>query len=347
MILLRKAKSLFQRIRRRSISVSEHKADHKLPVQGANGGTSSQTAILAHVGDGASITTPANAINLAHSQSPISEYDRPLDFEGELSAEDHFIAKKRLRARGTFQKVDVVRWDHDEEEWSLEDFEFELPANSIDTGFSTPPTEGQKQQEISEFQGGSFQHLEAFVRLREFALRRRWLSAVAALDKASRQSAPLSKRERAAIEHVLKVAGTITRHRSDSDLLRRALLNAENPKDEVELGHSSARPQKASAAKVVNLSPPDGTDNTENGMPTQKEISSSVLRVRQVAAGRSWLSPKSSRALAKLSDKKATLGRSETNALNYLLGRFDKMSELMIDVENLRKRIGGKGEQRG
>jgi hypothetical protein len=82
-------------------------------------------------------------------------------------------------------------------------------------------------------------------------------------------------------------------------------------------------------------------------MPTQKEISSSILRVRQVAAERSWLSPKSSRALAKLSDKKAALGRSKRNSLNYLLGRFDKTSELMVDVENLRKRIGGKGEQRG
>lgn len=347
MILLRKATSLFQRIRRRSISVSKHKTDHEFPVQGANGRTSSHAASLAHVGDQTSVTTTADAIKLAHSQSPISEDIQPLDFEVELSAEDHFIAQKGLQARGTFQKVDVVRWDHDEEDWSLEDIEFESTANSTDTGFARSPTEDQQHQETSESQGGSFQHLEAFVRLKEFALRRRWLSAAAALDKASRQPAPLSKRERAAIEHVLKVAGTFARHRSDSDLLRKALLNAENPEDEVEPGYPSARPKKAPASKVTARITPDSKGNTENGMPMQKEIRSSVLRVRQVAAERNWLSPKSSRALAKLSNKTAVLGRPETNALNYLLGRCDEISELMIDVENLRKRIGGKSERRG
>ncbi len=340
------AKSLFQWFRRRSISVSKHKTGHELPVQGAYGRTLSQTTSLAHVGDGTPAQKTANAINLAHSQSPVSEDIQPLDFEVELSAEDHFTAQKGLQARGTFQKVDVVRWDHDEEDWTLKDIEFESPANSIDTGFGRSPTEDQQHQETSESQVGSFQHLEAFVRLKEFALRRRWLPAVAALDKASRQLAPLSKRERAAIEHVLKVAGTFARHRSDSDLLRRVLFNAENLEDEVEIGCPSARPKKAPASKVTARVTPDSKDNTENGMPTQKEISSSVLLVRQVAAERNWLSPKSSRALAKLSDKKAVLGSPETNALNYLLGRFDEISELMIDVRNLRTRIGGKNERR-
>jgi len=44
---------------------------------------------------------------------------QPLDFEAELSAEDHFLSNKGMRARGTFQKVDIVRWDHEEEDWSL------------------------------------------------------------------------------------------------------------------------------------------------------------------------------------------------------------------------------------
>lgn len=268
-------------------------------------------------------------------------------FKAEVSAEEYFNSHRGKQARGIFQKVDVIRWDHDEEDWTLEEFEFESPANSIDTSSARPPRENQQQQETSGSLDGSFQHLEAFVRLREFALRRRWLSAAAALDKASQQSAPLSKRERAAIEHVLNVAGTFTRHWSDSDLLRRALPNAENRKDEVEPVHQSARPKKATAAKVTNRKPPDSKSNMEHGMPTQKEISSSVLRVRQIAAERSWLSPKSSRALAKLSDKKAALGHSETNSLNYLLGRFENISELTVDVENLRKRIGSKVERRG
>ena len=123
----------------------------------------------------------------------------------------------------------------------------------VDASSYTTPRD-TTQQETSVSQSGSFQHLEAFLRLREFALRRRWLSAVAALDKASRKSAPLSKRERAAIEHVLKVSRTFTRHRSDSDLLRKALPNTENLEDEVEPGHPSARPKKAPAVKVRKCS---------------------------------------------------------------------------------------------
>ena len=110
--------------------------------------------------------------------------------------------------------------------------------------------------------------------------------------------------------------------------------------------HQSAWPEKATAAKVINCKPPDYKSNAEHEMPSQKEIRFSVLRVRQIAAERNWLSPKSSRALAKLSDKKAALGRSETNALNYLLGRFENISELTVDVENLRKGIGSKVERR-
>lgn len=240
----------------------------------------------------------------------------------------------------------MIRWDHDEEDWTLEDIEFESPANPIDASSAKPSSENQQQKETSVSRNGYCQNPEAFVRLREFALRRRWLSAAAALDKASQQSAPLSKRERAAIEHVLKVADTFARHRSDSERVRRILPNAENRKEEAEPLHPSARPKKSFAAKVTTHGHPESKNNTER-MPTQKEISSSVLRVRQIAAERSWLSPKSSRALAKFGDKKAALGRSETNALNYLLGRCENISELMVDVENLRTRIGNKVERRG
>jgi hypothetical protein len=118
-ILLEKAKSLLQRIRRRSISVSKHKTDYEVPVQGANGRISGEPASLSHLGDGTSVTSTANTTNLAYSQSPMSKDVQPLDFEAELSAEDHFLSNKGMRARGTFQKVDIVRWDHEEEDWSL------------------------------------------------------------------------------------------------------------------------------------------------------------------------------------------------------------------------------------
>jgi hypothetical protein len=64
-------------------------------------------------------------------------------------------------------------------------------------------------------------------------------------------------------------------------------------------------------------------------------VSASLLRVRNIAAARGWLSPNSSRALAKLSGQKIRLDQSETNALNFLLTRCAKIPDLKDDVQVL------------
>lgn len=84
--------------------------------------------------------------------------------------------------------------------------------------------------------------------------------------------------------------------------------------------------------EAVKFIPPA---NPAGKPPTQKDVRASVIRLRDIAASRGWLSPKSSRALAKLGDRKTKLDRSEINALNYLLGRCANISEIAHDAKVL------------
>lgn len=68
----------------------------------------------------------------------------------------------------------------------------------------------------------------------------------------------------------------------------------------------------------------------------QEDVRTSANRVRAIASSHSWLSPKSSRALAKLGEPKTKLDQSEVNALNYLLRRCQNVSGIANDIKILR-----------
>jgi hypothetical protein len=76
---------------------------------------------------------------------------------------------------------------------------------------------------------------------------------------------------------------------------------------------------------------------SETGQPTQKEIRSAVLRVRDAASEHRWLSPKSNRALKKIEENGAKLDGPEINALNYLLDRCVKVRALTTAATILRR----------
>ncbi len=270
-----------------------------------------------------------NEVKLDYSETSIPEEGPKLDFEIEVSAEDYFIANRGEKVRGTFEEVDAIRWDHDEADWTLEEFDFEPPANSA------KPRSAVQQRGLAKAQDPALQYEDALKRLREFALQRRWLAAAAALEKASQQSPTFSERERAAIEHVLNVAGTLTRHRPDAEALRSLLFNERG--NDVEALDRIAQTSKGAAAEVCRQKPLTRKFNAETKTSTQRAITSSVLRVRNMAAERNWLSPKSSLALAKLAHRNAALTRSEMNALTYLLSRFANIPELKADVGIVRK----------
>lgn len=73
--------------------------------------------------------------------------------------------------------------------------------------------------------------------------------------------------------------------------------------------------------------------------PDQKAIRISIHEIRRTAAGRHWLSPKSSRALTRLDEGNAKLDRSDKNALIHLLERCSRLPDLNDHILFIRKFI--------
>lgn len=132
MILLGKAKSLFQWIRRRSISISKHKTDHHFSVEGDHRKLSSVLANVAQIGDRPSDTKTADSIESGTLRGFVEEGIFIPEFEVETSAEQYFNDSHVEQARGTFHEVDFIRWDHQETDWSLGKTEFLPPTNPTD-----------------------------------------------------------------------------------------------------------------------------------------------------------------------------------------------------------------------
>ncbi|WP_157732890.1 hypothetical protein [Bosea sp. AS-1] len=346
MILFDKAKSWLKLIKSRSKYGTERERSPGHLAYRNSERVVAKTHNLDRPRDGSPDPQTVVAINREWSQGSAMEEILVPDFQVEKSAQDYFNDNHGEQARGTFHEVEVIRWDHDEADWSIEEFEFELPASPAGRQHSKPPTDGGHNEPVDAVDG-SRQGQDALRRLQALAVRRRWLAAVAALDRAS-QSAPLSKRERAAIEHVLNAATTLSRHRSDAEALRGLLLAGQSQVGEIDyrppiaqLNESSAKPP----AKDRNQPTRMRQSPSEAVSPTQEEIHSSVTRVRSAASDRGWLSPKSIRALEKLLSNNKVLSISESNALNYLIDRSVAVSELECDLKILRMIIK-KGSRR-
>ncbi len=338
MILLDKAKSWFKLLKSRSKYNSEReRSPEHLACRG-----SKRVVATAHNldrrRDGSPDPQAVVAINSEWSPESAVEDILVPDFQVEKSAQDYFIDNQGEQARGTFHEVEVIRWDHDEADWSIEEFEFELPARPAARQHSKPPTVGGHSEPVDGVDD-SRQSQDALRRLQALAVRRRWLAAAAALDKASK-SAPLSKRERAAIEHVLNAATTLTRHRSDAEAVRGLVLAGQNHVGEDDYRPPFAKLNEGGAqhpAKVRNLPARVRKSRSVAISPTQEEIHSSVSLVRSTALDRGWLSPKSSRALEKLLSGEYELSISEANAIKYLIERILSTSEFENELGILRE----------
>ena len=202
MILLSKAKSLLHMILRGSSLGAEHTLDRDLSDQRR---IESKLIDLHRHLEVLSATEVADVDSISSDRINEIVVDEILtpDFQVEASAEEFFNKSHGERALGTFHKVDVVRWEHDESDWKIETLEFTPPADP------------------------------------------------------------------------------------------------------------AGKPR------------------------TQKDVRASAIRVRAIASSHGWLSPKSSRALAKLGNTKNKLDQSDVNALNYLLGRCANISDIAYDVKVL------------
>jgi hypothetical protein len=284
---------------------------------------------MAHVGSPSSGFETADEMHYELSPEPAAEEIRLPDFQVDTSAEEYFNSYHGQQVRGTFQEVEVVRWDHDEADWSIEGLEFRPSANSLGKGHAES-VKSDENIDTADSRNIS-RHFVAFERLKVFALERRWRAAAAALDKAWKQSAPLSGRERAAVEYLLQNADSSIQRRADADALRSFLFATHKREHRVEYQNPSTRVEDRTKARSPQKS------LAETRPPTQKQIRSAVIRIRDAASVRGWISPKSSRALAKLGDSRANLDQSETNALTYLLGRCSDVSELAHHAYILRE----------
>lgn len=72
---------------------------------------------------------------------------------------------------------------------------------------------------------------------------------------------------------------------------------------------------------------------------TGTSLANAVQKVRQEAGRRGWLSPKSQSALENLHAGRASLDRSERNALDYLLGRLSDAGVLTEDISHLQSTL--------
>jgi hypothetical protein len=341
LILLSKTKSLLRRFRQRSASDAEYENDRKKPDEWTTTGDGKKPADLSLVSEGAPTSQPSVLQDSKPTNGSLPEILPPLDFVAEAPAESFFNANPGRQARGSFHEVDAVRWDHEETDWSLEEFEFEQPPVSALQYMSRSPSHTEHQEAIDEDKV-SLEVGDAFERLRAFASSRHWRAAASALEKAAKQSPRLTKRERAAIERILDAAAKLTRYQTDSRILRNELFSDQAPNENPEPANEAIKStnreagisQKASDRRNLKRK----TSATSRN-PTQKDIRLSILEIRKIAADRKWLSPKSSRALTRIGDKKANLGRSERNALNHLLDRCGSMPELKEHVATLQRAI--------
>lgn len=339
LILIRKLKSVVNRLIHRSESGANQEIEGEEPLESNKARNRHESVNLHMVVDGQSKSQPSKLRRREPGNEAFPAIIPDLDFEAETTAENFFKANPTEAVRGTFQKVDTVRWDHTEADWSLEEFDFEPPAKHVDYRITAHSSERENQKASDTDQAFAEGALE---RLHAFALQRRWRAAASALSKAASRSAKLSKRERAAIEHLLNVADTLALHRGDSMELRKWLFRAQMPKDCTE----SPSPESRVANHEVATANAAGQNEkqsvklpVEARRPTQKAIRFAVLEVRKTAAGRNWLSPKSSRALTRIGEKNVKLSRSERNALNHLLEHCAALPELTDHVTNLRQAI--------
>jgi len=337
--LLRKLKSVVHRLIHRSDPGANQEIDCEEPIESSKTGNRNESVNLSLVVDGQSKPQPFKVRSREPGNEAFPEILPNFDFEAETTAESFFKANQTEAVRGTFQKVDTVSWDHTEADWSLEEFDFEPPAKPPDhriTGHS-PERGHQKASDTNQtFAEGALERLHAF------ALQRRWRAAASALSKAATRSARLSKRERAAIEHVLNVADTLSLNRGDSMEVRKWLFRAQMPRDRPEPPCAESRVanhETATANVAGQLEKQSVKMRVEARRPTQKAIRFSALEIRKIAAGRNWLSPKSSRALARIGERNVKLDRSDRNALIHLLEHCAALPELTDHVANLRQAI--------
>lgn len=329
-------------IRWRSITPDEEGIDQQVFKEAIGSGIAAQEVEAAQSKDVSSEYRCLGSMTLARSPTPDPEGDlkqvgklSSLDFEAEVSAEDYSTGSHGRQARGIFQKVDTIRWDHDESDWSIEDLDFEAPFRPAEAAPAKPCVEGNPSMANSHDRSPPQE--VALQRLREFALRRRWLASAAAIEKLSQNRGPLSNREWAAIEHMMSKAEATTRYAVDSRMLRGLLVTQQSGADNGEIAYPIGMTATDTEAVVKNRETPGRRPNADGGPFTQADLCSSVLRVRKIAAERNWLSPKSSMALAKLGERNVPLIRPEMNALTYLLERFASIPELRADLEIVRE----------
>lgn len=122
-----KAKSLFQLIRRGSTFGAEHMLKNNLSGQGR---TESQSLDLHRLREAFSVTEFADVdpISSDRINETVADGTLALDFQVETGAEEFFNNSHGEQAKGTFQKVEVVRWEHDETDWKIEAVEFTPPC---------------------------------------------------------------------------------------------------------------------------------------------------------------------------------------------------------------------------
>ena len=274
----------------------------------------------------------------------MAKQDSPfLDFEAEIEAEDHFRASPGQQSRGTFEAVCTVQWDHVEADWDIGDIE--------------PAAKPKRRPQVTakDREGGTVDRKRpsqayqlALKQLRDLASQKRWRGAVSALKKASRCPAQLSKHERLAIAHVLKFADGQPAYSNHSKIVEAALSKTKARAVASLESHRGIGTVAAAAAGIEETDGPTlGLPKPSKELPDRRDRGRSVERIRRYASERNWLSPKASRALAILDDVGAQLGRSEKNALTYLLDRCAETEDLKTDAEILRSRFSDKSAGRG
>jgi hypothetical protein len=193
LILFSKAKSLFQLIRRGSTFGAEHMLKNNLSGQGR---TESKSLDLHRLREACSATEFADVdpISSDRINETVADGTLALDFQVETSAEEFFNNSHGERAKGTFHKVDVVRWEHDETDWKIEAVEFTPPAN--------PAGKPRTQKDVRA----------SAIRVRAIASSHGWLSPKSsrALEKLGNPKTKLDQSDVNALNYLLRRCANIS-----------------------------------------------------------------------------------------------------------------------------------------
>ncbi len=206
LVLLRKAKPVLHQLIHRSDFGTRQKIDREEPLEANETLNRNDSARRPLVVDDSFAARPPSLRDREMQDDTVPEIGSDLDFQAEIPAESFSKANPGEAARGTFQKVETVRRDDTETEWSPEEFDFDPPEKLADRRDSCPAPDREHQHSYDARRSTQNAIRSSVHEIRKAAAGRNWLSpkSIRALMRIEEGKSKLDRSDRNSLRHLLE-----------------------------------------------------------------------------------------------------------------------------------------------